>query len=88
MTSITAVSDFKRSELSLNRTFTAGLVLTKNAKCLQGQHLQLNIRTTSFFILFFSSLISLRRNEYETNILCIKECIYHICKITNSLQTV
>lgn len=37
MTSITAVFDFKRSKLSLNRTFTAGLILTKNAKSPQGQ---------------------------------------------------
>lgn len=88
MTSITEVSDFKRSKPSLNRTFTAGLVLMKNVKHPQGQQLQLNIRITSFFIIFFSSLISPLRNEYETNILCIKQCIHHICKITNSLQTV
>lgn len=53
MTSITEVSDFKRSNPSLNRTFTAGLVLIKNMKCPQGQCLQLSIRTTSFFIVFF-----------------------------------
>lgn len=88
MTSITEVSDFKISKPSLNRTFTAGLVLTKKYEVPSRSVFAVKHKNDFLLYYIFSSLISPLRNEYETNILCIKECIHHICKITNGLQTV